>query len=688
MLKLWKIRSNFSKKKIKCSIILIFLCSFLSTDAYSTLYFNEKIEEIVSNNTLCHSSKVKKSNMNSFFNIFYKNIIFDTSHHQVWSIWDTGYIGLSDLAILLINNSFYVSASTRFLNETIPNLDNDSIIVLNVGRNQNYTDQEVDLLEKFVYQGGSILVLGEHDDYWKMSTFQNKLLTKFNMSINFDFVEDNSSYFNTTTWIVFNSSFFNLNNITFYGAASLTLGSGAVPIAVTSSNSSPSNAIVGARCEYGKGRVICVTDTEFIWNGDDEIGIRLGNNTSFTLSIFEWLANKSRSSSNIQIIPEYSLFTANFFPLNLSTNGIYNITTEIYGGIINPSQLINAGTKTTWNITVNKDGYIKFKVNNSEEERISVVYFFKPNNPTHSIFISEINFSRRIDQSISGLYNFAKYLKAHKFSVFASTLKENLSNYDAVCISNPLQNISNSQILNLLSSKRLLVLGESYTKQTFGLNNPTWNPINSLLMNFDTYILHYLICDNISNYGNNVINPKIKGNYNLEFIAYQSSVVNTTNPNLKILAGGKSSSWGEDHSSLGDWLDFAPLSYNFGDIKDTPLILYNSNIMVIGDTDVITNERGGDAILFHYLSCWLKTGTPYSTSLNLEIMVILIITQNYLEILNSYTILIFLFGFITILSIFTLLFYKSRRLLYNKLKIHSFILFIFPVRSSEFKPSI
>ncbi|NVM03634.1 MAG: hypothetical protein HWN67_14990, partial [Candidatus Helarchaeota archaeon] len=517
----------------------------------------------------------------------------------------------------LMNNNFRVSASTRFLNETIPSLNKSDILVLNGGNYKNYTNQEVNLIVQFVNQGGSIFVLGEHDNVWNMSIFQNKLLENFNMSINHDLVVDNTSYYTYEFWISFNSSNFNLKNITFFSAATMNLSSGPEPIAITSSNSNPSDAIVGAKCEYGEGRIICVTDTQFLWNGDNGtgrtfgIGINIGNNSNFILKIFEWLANKSLPSQKIQVLPEYSLFTANNFSLNLSTNGIYNITANITGGSINPNQVINAANWTTWDITVNKDGYVRFMFNNSNESKTIVVYFFKPYNPSRSILFSEVNFSRRVDQSISGLYNFSKYLRDHNFSVFASKMELNASNFDAVCISNPLQNISNSQISNLLTSNRLLVLGESYTVQDFQLNSSIWNPINSLLLNFGINLTHYLICDNIFNYTDDLIKPTIQGIIpEIEFTAYQSSVVNPTNLNLKIFASGKNSSWGEYYSSLGDWLDPQPLSFDPGDITRTPFIVYNSSVMAIGDTDVITNERG-DAPLFFYLEHWLKTGIPY-----------------------------------------------------------------------------
>ncbi|MFX1450725.1 MAG: hypothetical protein ACFFCM_07785 [Promethearchaeota archaeon] len=570
--------------------------------------------------------KFYSTDMNETSNFSSRNIVFDTSHFQVWSIWDTGFVGYSDLAILLRNNNFKVSASTNFLNETIPSLKKGDILVLNLGKYQTYTDQEITLIVQFVQQGGGVLVIGEHDNEWELATFQNKLLTNFNITINDDVVID-AYYYKFSNWITFNSSFFNLDNITFFAAASLTLGDGAISIAKASNFSTPiPNATVGARCEYGEGRVICVTDSEFIWNGDDGtgksqgLGMKIGNNSKFALDIFKYLANISDNSNSINALPQYSLFTADSFLLNLTTNGVYNISTEIVGGSINPSQLINAGTWTTWNLTINNDGYLKFIVNNSEEVKTLNVYFLKPLNPMKSVLFLEWNFSRKADQSISGLFNFSKYLRDNNFSVFASESDLNTSNFDAICIANPLQNYTQNQINNLLNSKRLLVLGESYTNLAVNniFNNmltgfgfePLWNPINSLLSFFDINLTHHLICDKSSNYRNSLIYPEIEGIIpELEFIAFQSTLLNTSNMGLEVFACGKSSSWGEGNSSLG-YSNDAPLQFSAGDLTPTPLILYNSSIMVIGDTDIITNERNQTPI-FPFLDCWLKIGNPY-----------------------------------------------------------------------------
>ncbi|MFX0136028.1 MAG: hypothetical protein ACFFDN_20470 [Candidatus Hodarchaeota archaeon] len=636
--KSWNMKAVIFRKKTFLLInLIIFSVLIFSVNFNHISYPNENQLVNESNYFPCQEFRMHQADMNySYFNNFEVNIIFDTSHHQVWSTWDTGFIGYSDLVILLMKNSFRVSASTRFLNETILSLNNNDILVLNVGYYQTYTDQEITLIVQFVSEGGGLLILGEHENAFEVSTFQNKLLQNFNMSIYNDTIQDSTSHYQTNDqWITFNSNFFDLTNITFFAAASLNISNGVTPIAITSNysittdNSTPDNRIVGAYCEYEEGRVLCVTDTEFIWNADDanggnyEFGIKVGNNSKFALKIFNYLANRSFITNSIEVKPEYNLFTANNFLLNLTTNGNYNITAEIYGGTIIPTNLTNASLLTTWEVNVSDDGFIKFIINNTGEIKNYTVYFLKPTISNMSILILEVNFSRRAEPTLSGLYNFSQYLRNHNFSVFASEFELNTSDFDAICIANPLQNFSDKQISNLLNSKKLLILGESYS--SLNVNNffnsilrlynysPLWNPIKSILLQYGINLTHYLICDNDSNYQNNVIYPTIQGIIpELEFFAYQSSVVTTTEPNLQVFASGKrSTSWGEGNSSLGYG---TPLFFNEGDINSTSLIIYNSSIMVIGDTDVITNERG-DAFLFPFLTHWLKSGNPYNIKL-------------------------------------------------------------------------
>jgi len=165
------------------------------------------------NNPLHEEFELHASGNNQFLDIFNVSVVFDSSLGQLGSIWDTGIVGLSDLAILLMNNSFSVSESRKFLNETISFMKNGDILVLSIGNFTPYTDQEVDLIVDFVEDGGNIFVIGEHDNYRNTAVDQNKLLTHFNMTINDDHVVDPIHYkpdgFDTS-WIIFNSSFFNL----------------------------------------------------------------------------------------------------------------------------------------------------------------------------------------------------------------------------------------------------------------------------------------------------------------------------------------------------------------------------------------------------------------------------------------------------------------------------------------------
>jgi len=623
---------NFSiriHKIFKIKYIFVFISSMLLLGVFMNGLFDfSRLDRDTPYNSIFipnYLYKPGKVMTNGIYNVSRVNIIFDASHHQLWSIWDTGFVGLSDLAILLMDQSFSVSASTDFINVTVPKLKEGDIYVLDAGKEQTYTDQEVNLIVNFVDQGGSILVLGEHDNKEGMADFQNKLLENFNITINDDHITDDSScYAGMNQWISVNSSFFNVDNITLFSTATLTLGNGAFSIANSSSHSSPPNAIIVGGCEYGNGRVVGIADTEFLWNGDSEegnnfgMGIKVCNNTEFTLKLFYWLAKKQFTPNNIEVVPEFSLFTADNFALNLSTNGIYNITTEIYGGTINPSSILNAGSWTTWNITVNEDGYVKFIVNNSINIKSCYVYFLKPNFPTNSIFISEANYSRKAEISISGLYNFSRFLRNCNFSVFSSKMELNLSNFDTVCIANPLQNISNSQISNLTSSKRLLVLGESYSTlladdffntvlRGWGFT-PIPNPINDILTQYKIELTHYLIVDNDHKEHGDIVYPLINGPISdLFFPVYQSSMLNYST-NLNLFAQGYDSSWGENSSCLGY---ASSISYGGSDVKPTPFAIYNSSIMVMGDTDIITNERG-DAYLFPFIECWLKTGKPYN----------------------------------------------------------------------------
>ncbi len=571
---------------------------------------------------------------NSSFNDDYNGstIIFDASHRPAKSIWDTGVMGYSDLAILLMDNNYRVGANTQSLLEILPDLSDKDIVVLPVAKYQEYTMGEITAITDFVYRGGGLLIFAEHDDVFDMTEFQQPVCSNFGITINNDSVIDNSAHVGgDNEWIILTSGFFGLTNISYTRGASLTLQDNATAIANALPTASPASAAVAAKSTYGLGRVICVSDSEFCWNGylnDTTLrksGLKWGNNSQFTLKIFNWLANQSLPS-NVEIIPEFSLFTGTNFILNVTFSQLSNVTTVISGGIVNPSSMMDVNGTTSWNLTILQDGFITFIVDNSS----CIVQFFYPKNETpttssQDILFIDSNYCRKPDKSLNGLYSFARFLKEKGHQIFAGASLSSLLNYDIIVLANPLELFTPNQVNNLSNTNKIILLGESYSTTAILdwvtwvlLNSYGWgpipSPINQIAPAYSVNFTHYLIFDPLRNQNSNPTYSKITSpNLNFDLVSYQGNLVLSNSSSFKTIASGYDSAWGEDCS----WLECAGVLPSHPDNHDilrtkydlntTPFIVYNPNVLAIGDVDILSNEYS-DSRFFDVVAYWIETG--------------------------------------------------------------------------------
>ena len=115
-------------------------------------------------------------------------IVFDESHKQWWSLWDTGFIGYSDLAILLWEEGYKVSTNSGDLAATCKNLEKGDVLVLGMTSSESYTQGEIDSIIDFVHRGGGLLAIGEHemDDGgpWYLNVMQNTVSSHFGIQYN------------------------------------------------------------------------------------------------------------------------------------------------------------------------------------------------------------------------------------------------------------------------------------------------------------------------------------------------------------------------------------------------------------------------------------------------------------------------------------------------------------------------
>jgi hypothetical protein len=345
-------------------------------------------------------------------------------------------------------------------------------------------------------------------------------------------------------------------------------------------------------------------------NGNEILGLDYGDNKIFTLEMFAWLSNCPVNNS-IRLIPEFTLFTANSFTLNLSVEGITNISVEISGGSVIPHSIKDASGLTSWEIEVETDGYLRF----FGEDCQCSVRFFKSDQENKSILFVENHYSRRMDDSWSGLLRFGEALRDQGIAVFSTKKINDYTKYDCVIITNPLEGWDSSEASQLSKAKKVLLIGEDCS--SINGHDPYLerlrengfealdNPMNTIANNFNMDFTSHIVYDPMNN-GGDPSWPKIHmKDPEITFFAYKSAVVLSSD--MEIIAKGYDTSWGEE---LREGISTGGIEKDEYDLDQTSLIVKNYKIMAIGDVDPLSNQHMNkieNQKIVEVISNWVKS---------------------------------------------------------------------------------
>ncbi len=544
---------------------------------------------------------------NSITDTDIKEIIFDESHRQWWSLWDTGFIGYSDLAILLEGEGYLVSANTAPLEYAIVDKGEGDVLVLGMAYQESFRDEEIQAILDFTERGGGLLIMSEHEmegaTSWYTSAFLNPLAENFGIHFNSNEVDDvGSSHPDYTIWPIADSKFLGVEDFCLYFTNSMNLSGNAIAIANTTDVGIPPNAPIVAASSYGDGRIIAVTDTEFIWNGDEVIGLQYGNDTEFTLSIFKWLSGKENTNEH-KIIPEYDLITAEEFRLNVTVTEGVALDVRIEGGEIGQAEDNGNDGRWVYDVTIQEDGFIEFRTGESSK----IVYLLSiPKKTMASVLFDGRSHTRNVDDSPSGMLSMAKRMRDNGIRVFSSALDIDHKKYDAVMIVNPLQMPSNTTID---PDTKYILMSDSYTLLYLidwpdkYLHETKESPINEYASQFGLSFPYYTIYDPSPDSITEGFNPSISHSYGFNMKAYKSGIL-LSEANMTVLAEASSTAWGE-RLDVGARDGYEKDSQDY---SNADFCMYDNNVMGISDTDPFTNNHYGEEGTIEFIdsiSSWI-----------------------------------------------------------------------------------
>jgi len=389
-------------------------------------------------------------------------VVFDNSREQFWAPFDVGFFGYSELTVLLRDAGFLVTESNLPVTYSLIFEPRGSVLVMGPAVGQKYTKKETNAVVEYVKNGGGLLILAEEAAPGS-DNFQNSLASQFGIRFRNGIVADTAHSIGNTAgqWILVRSDFFDLERVSLARAVPLITTGSAVSMLSTAATSTPPQAVVGAAVKFGKGRVVCIGDSQlFINGGKEEIGIGCAQNKEFAAALFTWLAGKEKRSQS-RIVPQYSLVTARYAKLKVRVDGTTDLVARIQGGTVEPDTVKGASGELTFEVNVEKDGFVEFV--GSDGSRKTVVLLVPPSGGIGaSVLFDTRCYGPEMADPINGLLDFAAFLRDKGFWAWAiEDGIASLSSLYAVVVVSPLRDEPLLYAGELKNPKlRWLIIGE------------------------------------------------------------------------------------------------------------------------------------------------------------------------------------------------------------------------------------
>ncbi|MFW9809480.1 MAG: DUF4350 domain-containing protein [Candidatus Thorarchaeota archaeon] len=218
-----------------------------------------------------------------------KRILFDQTQNERGRLEST----YSDLGQLLKDNDFDVEAYTEFM-ILAKNIKDASVMVFGCPNSSKIRPAEIDVLQKFVQDGGGLLLLSLSGGDRGLMNNMSKISSDFGITFENTAVKDDRNNAGLPTMpiitdIVAHAATEDVKDLLVPSACSLKLTGKAAPIAITSETADPGKVPVVAIAEVGKGRIMCVGSYEVFRKGG---GLKHKGNATFALNAFKWLSGE------------------------------------------------------------------------------------------------------------------------------------------------------------------------------------------------------------------------------------------------------------------------------------------------------------------------------------------------------------------------------------------------------------
>ncbi len=230
-----------------------------------------------------------------------KKILFDQTQNERGRL-DSTY---SELGRLLKDNDFDIEAYTEFM-ILAKNLKDADVMVFGCPNSSKLRPAEIDVLKKFVLDGGGLILLSLSGGDRGLMNNLSKITSEFGISFENTAVKDDRVNAGLPTMpiisdIISHPSMEDVNDLLIPSACSLKVTDNATALAVTSETADPGKVAVVAIVEPGKGRIMCVGSYEVFRKGG---GLKHKGNKAFAVNAFRWLSGEFQMTMPSSVVTE------------------------------------------------------------------------------------------------------------------------------------------------------------------------------------------------------------------------------------------------------------------------------------------------------------------------------------------------------------------------------------------------
>ena len=230
-----------------------------------------------------------------------KKILFDQTQNERGRLEST----YSELGQMLRDNDFDVEAYTEFM-ILAKNLKDVDVLVFGCPNSSKVRPAEIDVLQKYVQEGGSLLLLSLSGGDRGLMNNMSKISGEFGITFENTAVKDERSNAGLPTMpiitdVVAHPATEDVTDLLVPSACSLKVSGKAQALATTSTTADPGKAAIVAIAEIGKGRVMCIGSYEVFRKGG---GLKHKGNAKFALNAFRWLSGDYQMAKPSAIVKE------------------------------------------------------------------------------------------------------------------------------------------------------------------------------------------------------------------------------------------------------------------------------------------------------------------------------------------------------------------------------------------------